>query len=73
MKDGPLSLSVESRLIVVASLASSLVKNDDAGSVRLVKRGTNNQARDDIAVALTLAGGAFARATATKQGPQRLS
>ena len=69
VKDGPLSLADESRLIMFASLASSLVKNDDAGSVRLVKRGTNNQARDDVANALTLAAGAYARATAHETGP----
>ena len=30
--------------------------------MRLVKRGTNNQSRDDVAAALTLAAGAYERA-----------
>ena len=38
-----------------------MVKNDDQGSVRLAKRGTNNTARDDVAAALTLAAGAYIR------------
>ena len=38
-----------------------MVKNDDAGNCRLVKRGTNNCARDDVAAALLLAGGAWER------------
>ena len=60
-KDGPLSCAPESALLISASLASAMVKNDDQGSVRLVKRGTNNTGRDDVAAALTLAAGAFAR------------
>ena len=40
----------------------ALVKNDNAGNVRLEKRGTANAARDDVAAALTLAAGAFDRA-----------
>ena len=31
------------------------------GSVRLVKRGSNNTARDDVAAAWVLAAGAFSR------------
>ena len=34
-----------------------------------MKKGTNNQARDDVAAALTLAAGAYARATAHETGP----
>ena len=37
------------------------MKNDDAGNSRMVKRGSNNEARDDVAAALTLVGGAFER------------
>ena len=55
-------VSEESRSIVIASLAVAMVKNDDAGSVRMVKRGNHNTARDDVAAALTLAAGAFDRA-----------
>ena len=59
--DGPLSLEEDSRLLVAASLAVAKVRNDDAGNCRLVKRGTNNSARDDVAAALLLAAGAWER------------
>ena len=62
-KDGPLSCSGPSAALVTASLAVSLVKNDESGNVRLVKRGTNNTARDDVAAALILAAGSFVRAS----------
>ena len=39
-----------------------MVKNDDQGNVRLVKKGTNNTGRDDVAAALVLAAGALSRA-----------
>ncbi len=68
VKDGPLSLEAGSRLMLVASLKSALVKNDDAGSSRLIKKGTHNSARDDVAAALTLAAGAYARASARNTG-----
>ena len=48
-------------MLVAASLSAALVKNDDQGSMRLVKRGTNNTARDDVAAGLTLAAGAYIR------------
>ena len=38
-----------------------MVKNDDTGSFRMVKSGSHNQARDDVAAALVLAAGAQAR------------
>ena len=60
-KDGPFSVEAGSRSLLAASLAVAMVKNDDAGSVRLIKRDTNNTARDDVAAALTLAAGAYAR------------
>ena len=59
--DGPLACPRSSRPLLTASLSTAMVKNDDQGSVRLVKKGTNNQARDDVAAALTLACGALAR------------
>ena len=59
--DGPLSCAESSRALVGASLAFALVKNDDQGSTRLMKRGTNNTARDDVAAALVLAAGAYQR------------
>ena len=48
--------------MLAASLAVAMVKSDDAGSVRLVKRASDNSARDDVAAALVLAAGALARA-----------
>ena len=60
--DGPLSCPESSRTIIAASLAFSSVKNDDQGSVRLVKKDmSNNTGRDDVAAALVLAAGAFGR------------
>ena len=67
-RDGPLAIEEKSRSLLQASLSVATVKEDDAGSVRIVKRGSNNQSRDDVAVALTLAAGAFQRAG---QAPQR--
>ena len=60
-KDGPLSVDAESRLLIATSLSRAEVKNDDAGSVRMVKHGNNNTARDDVAAALILAAGAVER------------
>lgn len=64
-KDGPLSVAEGSRDLLAASLSSAMVKNDDQGSFRLVKKDpSNNSARDDVAVALVLAAGAWERAGA---------
>ena len=60
-KDGPFTVTPESRLLLAASLSVAMVKNDDAGNTRLVKRGFNNTSRDDVAAALLLAAGAHAR------------
>ena len=62
VRDGPLAVEEKSRSLLQASLSVATVKEDDAGSTRIVKRGSNNQSRDDVAVALTLAAGAFERA-----------
>ncbi|MDE2667222.1 MAG: hypothetical protein OXI69_13845 [Acidobacteriota bacterium] len=59
--DGPLSVETGSRDLLTASLSVAMVKNDDQGSVRLVKRGSNNTARDDVAAAWLLAAGALSR------------
>ena len=59
--DGPFSVAECSRGLLAASLSVALVKSDDGGSVRLVKRGTNNQARDDVSAALILAAGLYER------------
>ena len=61
-KDGPLSVAPDSRALLVASLAVAEVKNDDAGNMKMVKRGSNNTARDDVAAGLVLAAGALERA-----------
>ncbi len=63
-KDGPLSCAREAALLISASLSVAMVKNDDQGSVRLVKRGTHNAGRDDVAAALVLAAGECARRAA---------
>ncbi len=67
-KDGPLAVDEVSRALLGASLAAAMVKNDDQGNTRLAKRdATNNSARDDVAVALTLAAGAWARRPARRK------
>ena len=60
-KDGPFMATSECRALIEASLSVAYVKNDDQGNVRLSKRGTQNAARDDVAAALVLAAGAYAR------------
>ena len=60
--DGPLAVEDGSRGLLTASLAAAMVKTDDQGSIRLVKAGTNNTGRDDVAHALVLACGALTRA-----------
>ena len=64
-KDGPLSIEKVYRPLVAASLAVSKVQNDSDGNVRMVKAGTNNTARDDVAAALALAAGVWKRTTWT--------
>ena len=61
VEDGPFSVDPGSRSLLEASLSVATVKSDDQGSVRLVKRTSNNEARDDVAAAFTLAAGAYAR------------
>ena len=65
-KDGPLSVDPSSRALIGASLAVSMVKNDDAGNVRMVKKGFNNSSRDDVSSALVLGAGAWARRQGAK-------
>ena len=59
--DGPMAVDEDSQALLETSLAQAMVKSDDAGNTRLVKKGSNNQSRDDVAAALTLAAGALAR------------
>ena len=61
VKDGPFSVNPDARLLIEASLAVAKIKNDDQGSFHLVKNGTANKSRDDIAAALTLGAGAWTR------------
>ena len=66
--DGPLAVEESSRPLLAASLAAAAVKSDDQGSTRLVKRDPgNNTGRDDVAAALTLAAGAWARQPAPRR------
>ena len=60
-KDLGWTVAPECRALIEASLSVAMVKNDDAGSVRLVKNSASNTARDDVAAALTLAAGAHSR------------
>ena len=62
--DGPLACDEASRPLLTASLSVAMVANDDQGNTRLKKKGTNNQARDDVAAALVLAAGAYSRSLA---------
>ena len=66
-KDGPFAVSPCSRSLLAASLAVCTVRNDDAGSVRIVKKGFNNQARDDVAAAFVLAAGEYERASSVQR------
>ena len=68
--DGPLSCTGPSRGLVGVSLVEAAVTHDDSGNVKLVKRGHNNQARDDVAAALVLAAGAHARAPRAGRPPR---
>ena len=52
VKDGPFSVNPDARLLIEASLAVAQVKSDDQGNTRLVKRGSQNSSRDDIAAAV---------------------
>ena len=55
-------MAPDTALLLAASLSLARVKNDESGNFRLVKTGTHNEARDDVAAALVLAAGAFERA-----------
>ena len=67
--DGPVVPTMACRPLLIASLSVAAVKNDDAGSMRLVKMdGHNNTARDDVAAALTLGAGSLGRYLAKPRG-----
>ena len=63
-RDGPLSVEPGSRSLLVVSMGAAYVENDNAGNSRLIKRASDNKARDDVAAAAVLAAGAFERAGA---------
>ena len=65
--DGPFGVAEDSRELLQASLAASQVVNDDAGNTRLRKRGSNNEARDDVVSAWTLVAGSWERRTRMPQ------
>ena len=60
-RDGPLSVDPGSRNLLVVSMSAAYVENDNAGNSRLIKKSSDNKARDDVAAAATLAAGAFER------------
>ena len=70
VKDGPLQVAPCSQSLLLASLAASTVQNDDQGSTRLVKQGSNNEGRDDVAAAWLLAAGARDRLPKPHPGPR---
>ena len=61
VSDGPYTFDPQSRNLMQASLAAARVENDKAGNTRLIKRGANNQSRDDVAAAWLLASGEWKR------------
>ena len=68
VKDGPFNVSPESAPLLAFSLSKANVSNDSSGNSRLEKKGTSNTGRDDVAAALTLVGGAYARETGKMSG-----
>ena len=67
-KDGPLSIDEQSRELLAVSLSKAMVQNDDQGNCRLIKSGSHNQGRDDVAASLVLAAGATARMPPPRKG-----
>ena len=70
-KDGPLSVDPQSRALLAVSLSKAMVQNDDQGNCRIVKSGSHNQGRDDVAASLVLAAGATARMPKAGRGIYR--
>ena len=62
VKDGPFSIEPESRPLLAFSLSRANVTNDSSGNSKIDKS-SSNTSRDDVAAALALAAGAYARET----------
>lgn len=45
-----------------------MIENDDSGNSRMIKRGSNNKARDDTAVAAVLVAGEWVRRNRKPKG-----
>ena len=58
--DGNMNIAGDSRNLLTASLAATVIKNDDAGNTRLIKK-ADNSGRDDVAATLVLSAGAIDR------------
>ncbi|MCY3981313.1 MAG: hypothetical protein OXF51_05990 [Alphaproteobacteria bacterium] len=59
--DGPLSVERDSLRLLTHSLKVAKLEHNKTGGYRPVKRGAHNEARDDVAMALILAAGAWVR------------
>ena len=68
-KDGPLAVEQTSRKLITASLMVSMIKSDDQGNTRLVKRGTHCESRDDVSAAMLLGVGEADRQINTPEIP----
>ena len=69
--DGPLSIVPECRALAKVSLGQAVVRGDDQGSVRLLKR-RHGRSRDDVAVCATLSAGALVRALTRPERRRRV-
>ena len=67
-KDGPLNIEKGSRKLITASLMVAKIKHDDQGNSKLVKRGYNNESRDDVSAALLLGAGYMERKMSMSSG-----
>ena len=70
-RDGGMACAREDEALMLESILAAVVKNDDQGSCRLAKRDPGgSSARDDVAAALILAAGGYARRPAMATGPR---
>ena len=59
--DGPLSVERESLRLLTHSLKVAKIEHNKSGGYRMIKRGANNESRDDVAAALVQAAGEWHR------------